>query len=74
MGHTHAKRTAAHTHSHTPARAQTNTFPQRGFAHSRTEVTSHHEPNEARVARRGEGKEERWRDGWSGTTEQYVGG
>lgn len=42
-----------HTH------AQTNTFPQRGFAHSRTEVTSHHEPNEASVARRG-----REMEGW----------
>lgn len=37
-------------------------------------VTPHHEPNEARVARRGGVGEERWRDGWSGTAEQYGGG
>lgn len=83
--HAHSEQTQTHIQSHTGTgnhithagiHAHTQTLFVRGDSRplKGRAVTPHHEPNEAKVARRGGREEERLRDGWSGTTEQYGGG
>ena len=88
-GHTHTHRTHSHTHSTLRQAETSNHITNTGIhAHTHTNtfvggdsrplkgraVSPHHEPNEARVASRWEGKERRWTDGWSETREQYGAG